>query len=227
MISVISAVVLLDEELLQRTKSFFEDIRAGMTEEDELIVIDNGSRIGREEMMKTADIYIHTPEPVGCATAWNLGAKIAKGNYIVIASNDCRVGKDWVDKTIEKFSENEKIGIVSCNGSHMIPSTGTAFNGVFWTVRRKVFEDVGYFEKLQPKQADDSDFCIKVVAADWEIDVADFYYDHPTRKSTHIQNDFNELIRNSSLWKEKTLCEKRGLEKEQDWYKKALEMRKI
>lgn len=224
MFSIISPIVLLDEELLERTKLFFGDIRAGMKPEDELIIIDNGSRIGREMLMKKADIYIHTPDPIGYGPTLNLGLKVANGDVFLIPNNDMRVSPEWRQKMLEKFKD--KVGIVSCHGPHMIPSTGTAFNGIFWAVKKEVVNDIGYFESFRPREPDDSDFCIRAIVAGWDIDTAEFVYDHPERKSTHNQTNFDIIIKDSPQWKNKSFFEKWGF-KEQEWYRKALEMRKI
>ncbi len=224
MISIITPLVILEEELLERTKLFFKDVRAGMKEDDELIVIDNGSMLGIDYMKEIADIYVRVHIPIGYGPAFNMGIKLAKGEYILIPNNDMRVDVLWREKLLEKFVD--KVGIVSCHGPHMIPSTGTAFNGIFWMVKKAVIDDIGLFDYFRPREGDDSDFGLRAVAKGWDIDTAEFFYDHPERKSTHNQKNFNLAIKDSLQWQFGTFKDKWGFEEKQ-WYRKALEMRKI
>lgn len=223
MITVILSLVLLDEKLFETTKLFVDDVCAGMHKDDELIIVDNGSTMGQEYMMDIADIYIHTHRPVGYGPAFNLGMKLANNDYFLIPNNDMRVDVEWRSKMLEKFVDN--VGIVSCHGPHMIPSTGTAFNGIFWMVKKEVTEDIGLFDFFQPREGDDSDFCLRAVKAGWDIDTAEFFFDHPERKSTHNQSNFNAAIKDSPQWEFGTFKEKWGFG-EKEWYRKALEMRK-
>ena len=226
MISIISPLVVLEQKLYDITVLFLEDIKAGMSLDDELIIVDNGSTIGREYYMNESDIYIHTPKPIGYGGALNLGMKVAKGNFFLIPNNDMRIGHDWSKKMLEVFENNPKVGIVSCHGPHMIPSTGSAFNGIFWMIRKEVVDDIGYFDIFQPRQPDDADFCLRAVAAGWDITTAEFFYDHPNRKSTHNQQNFDIAIKDSIQWKYGTFYDKWGI-KEQNWYKKGLKLHEL
>jgi len=226
MISVISPLVILNQRLFEITKQFLIDIRAGLSSEDEIIIVDNGSTIDMTELIKMCDIYVKTPKPIGYGGAMNIGTKISKAEYIVFASNDMRVGPDWAQTMLEKFNSDPKIGIVSCHGPHMIPSTGSAFNGIFWMLNKKVIDDIGYFDILYPREADDSDFCLRAVAAGWEISTAEFFYDHPERKSTHNQAQFDKLMADSLQWKKPKFHEKWGFG-EREWYRKGLTMRNL
>lgn len=224
MISLISPLVILDQKLFGVTKQFFQDARAGLSAGDEIIIVDNGSTLDISELAKMGDIHVRTPKPLGYAGAMNMGAKISKADYLVFANNDMRVGPEWAQKMLEKFNSDPKIGIVSCHGPHMLSSTGTAFNGIFWMVRRKVIDDIGYFDIFYPREGDDSDFGCRAVSSGWEIDTAEFFYDHPERKSTHNQEMFDRLMSDSPQWKKGKFHEKWGFA-EREWYRKGLEIR--
>lgn len=226
MISVISPLVILDTKLVEVTKQFLTDIRAGLSEEDEIIIVDNGSVIDMSEIAQMGDIYVKMPKPIGYGGAMNIGAKISRAEYVVFANNDMRVGPNWALRMVEKFNSDPRVGIVSCHGPHMIPSTGSAFNGIFWMVKRAVLDDIGYFDIFYPRQGDDSDYCLRAVASGWEIGTAAFFYDHPERKSTHTQALFDKMMVGSPQWTKPTLLDKWGI-KEQEWYKKGLELRNL
>jgi len=222
--SVISPIVLLHENLLALTKSFTESVRKGMIDEDELIFVDNGSQIGSDWAKKEGDLYVSYHYPVGYGEAMNAGIRLSKGKYVVFANNDMTVGPDWAQKMEKVLESDPTIGIVSCNGQNMVPSTGIAFNGIFWAAKRELIEEVGFFPHLAPRQGDDSDFCLRAVAAGWNITYADFFFSHPERKQTHNQSTYNASIRNSPQLKFQTFQEKWGF-REQDWYREGLKRR--
>lgn len=226
MISVISPLVILDQKLFNVTKQFLIDVRAGLSDTDEIIIIDNGSSIDITELAQMSDIYVRLPKPIGYGGAMNVGAKISRADYVVFANNDMRVGPDWAQEMLAEFEQNPKLGIVSCPGLNMVSSTGIAFNGIFWMASRKLIDDIGFFDILYPRQGDDSDFCLRAVASGWEIGMATFFYDHPERKSTHNQALFDKLMVGSTQWSKPTIHAKWGI-REQEWYRKALELRNL
>ena len=80
MFSIISPLCVLSDSLFDVTKLFYEDLKQGMLEEDELIIIDNDSSIGQQEFSKIADTYIHLHKNLGYGGALNLGSKLAIGD---------------------------------------------------------------------------------------------------------------------------------------------------
>ena len=47
MFSIILPLCVLSDSLFETTKIFFEDLKKGMSEEDELIIVDNDSSVGQ------------------------------------------------------------------------------------------------------------------------------------------------------------------------------------
>jgi len=223
MISVISPLFVLNKDLLEQTVLFFEDLKKGLSQEDEIIIVDNGSTIGRDKFIEIADIYIRTPKNLGYGVAINLGVKLAKEKYFLFPNNDMRVGADWSNKMLEKFHTDSKIGVVSCYGSHMIPSTDTAFNGIFWMIKRETWEEVGEFDKNFIGGAHDSDYCLRVVKNGWDIETAEFFYNHPKRRSTYSQPEFQKICPDPAF-RHHCFKEKWGFN-ETEWYKQGIKNR--
>ena len=78
--------------------------------ECELIIIDNSSPIGGDQLLMNCDVYIRNKENLGYPKAVNQGLKLAKGDLIVIANNDIRVSPNWIEITKETFKRLDNVG---------------------------------------------------------------------------------------------------------------------
>lgn len=79
----------------------------------ELIIIDNGSRDGTGEFLKSLHASVITnAENRGCAIAWNQGIKSAKGDYLCILNNDTVVTEGWLSRLIS-LMEKGNYSVVS------------------------------------------------------------------------------------------------------------------
>ncbi len=83
------------------------------TEEDiEIIVVNDGSEDGTEELIKhyaSKDkriVPIHLKKNVGRSEARNIGNKAAKGDYILVLDSDDRAVRDRVKRTLEVFKKH-------------------------------------------------------------------------------------------------------------------------
>ena len=96
----------------------------------EVIVVDNGSRDGSVEMVKTKFPRVHlicNKENLGYVIGNNQGIKFAlkkfDPDYIVLANNDVEfIQKDWLKKLIQIAESDTKIGLV---GTDAICPDGT------------------------------------------------------------------------------------------------------
>ncbi len=55
---------------------------------------------------------IEVPDSKSPGHARNAALKVAKGDYILFTDGDCAPHQDWIDKMIEPFLKDEKIGLV-------------------------------------------------------------------------------------------------------------------
>lgn len=93
--------------------SIFEKIN---NNDFEIIIVDNNSQDGSIEMLKNNFIskikLIENKENFGFGTANNIGANIAKGDYLFFLNSDIVVKKNIL-KNIEKVLKNKNIGAIS------------------------------------------------------------------------------------------------------------------
>ena len=99
-----------DEILTVFFRPCIERIRKYTKGDYELILIDNGSTFGAEEIQKAADIYIRNETNLGFGKACNQGFRAAKGEWIVCMNNDVYVYEGWLESLMQTFEVNPECG---------------------------------------------------------------------------------------------------------------------
>lgn len=132
----------------------------------EMIVVDNGSTDGTQEMLEE-----HFPEVqlirmyknVGIE-AYNIGFENAKGEYIVILDDDSFPAQDAIEKMVERFEADVELGVVAFDirnfysydeiKNEQIETKSAiaksnqyiqSFTGAGAGVRRELFKKIGYY----------------------------------------------------------------------------------
>jgi GT2 family glycosyltransferase len=80
----------------------------------EVIVVDNGSTDGSPELIKKnfPDVrLIQNKENLGFTGGNNIGAKVAKGKYLLLLNNDTKVSKNFLLELFKVAESDDKIGI--------------------------------------------------------------------------------------------------------------------
>ncbi len=99
----------------------------------EIIVVDDGSTDETEIVLgKVGNIvYIKNEKNLGFVGSCNVGAKVAKGEYLVFLNNDTSIKKKWLEALLETFQNNKNIGLV---GSKLIYPDGKLqeAGGIVW-----------------------------------------------------------------------------------------------
>lgn len=83
----------------------------------EIIIIDNASTDSSVEIIKSflkPVKYVLNSKNLGFAEGMNSGFKAATGKYIVTLNNDITVEPSWLNRPIEVFENNSRIGVVCC-----------------------------------------------------------------------------------------------------------------
>ena len=76
----------------------------------ELIIVDNASQIGGDQLSTNCDTYVRNKANLGYPKAINQGIRLASGDLVAIANNDIRVSPNWVNVTKEVFTRLPKAG---------------------------------------------------------------------------------------------------------------------
>jgi len=106
----------------------------------EIIVVDNGSKDGSLEMVKEHEkkhsqvTLIDAKENLGFGKANNLGAKKAKGKYLLFLNSDTLVFDDALEISIEKLKKHSHAGVYSCrllNADRSVQQSGGHFPNLF------------------------------------------------------------------------------------------------
>lgn len=174
----------------------------------EIIVVANGSSPSiKDEIAKLGDKFrlIFEEDRVGVASAFNLGCKAAKGEFIFLINDDVRLlsqpKNQWLESFVSKF-EYKKTGTVGKVIRDFI--TGQNFVVSFcMAIRAKVFEEIGYFdEAFNPYFGEDIDFGIRAQKAGWEVAnvTAPMYHkseteSNPTAASSKIIAEKADILR--------------------------------
>lgn len=81
----------------------------------EIIVVDNGSRDGSLELLRTRYgsriTLIESPVNLGFAGGNNLGIRAAKGVYVVLLNNDAVAEADWVAALVRAAEADPRVGM--------------------------------------------------------------------------------------------------------------------
>ena len=188
----------------------------------EVIVSDNGSADGTQEMIKSnfpQVVLIENKENLGFAKANNKGLKIAKGKYLCLLNNDTIVyGPAF--STMVNFMENSPKEIGCCaptllNVDGTYQHQGGLFQKKFWLsktpikisfaigacllFRREVLEKIGYLDENLFFYNDDLDYCIRIKKAGYKIyfvpDAKIMHYGGYSTKKTFNRKIFVEGFR--------------------------------
>lgn len=82
----------------------------------EVIIVDNNSTDNSVDYVQRyfpEVIIVRTKKNLGFSGGNNLGAKYAKGKYLVFLNNDTRVDKKWLRALVDRISSNTKIATVN------------------------------------------------------------------------------------------------------------------
>jgi hypothetical protein len=194
-----------------------EDVREGLQRikkqtylNFEVIVVDNSSFDGTQEMIESEfpEVkLIRMFKNIGIE-AYNIGFENAKGEYIVILDDDSFPKEDALEKMVQKFEADLKLGVVAFDVRNYLhyddvkqikeqPSLETkakaqdyllAFNGAGAGVRRDVFKKIGYYPEEFFLYWNEPDTAFRILDAGYSIqffsDVISYHKYSPKNRSS-------------------------------------------
>lgn len=174
---------------LHYTRTCLETLRASVSPEVNVFVIDNGSTDGTDSYLATQPWVkvIANSENRGCAAAWNQGVRAGSSPWVVVMNNDVILPAGWLDG-LKDFAVETGTDIVSPalrEGEYnyelepyarqymaamaTVARKGEA-HGVCFLVRREVFEAIGLFdENFKIGGSEDTDFFLRARLAGFTL----------------------------------------------------------
>lgn len=127
------SIVILNYNTKDSIAACLDSIKSNTNKPHEVIVIDNGSTDGSQQLLKQRDdiTLIINKENIGVSKGWNQGIQAADPDSdIVVLNSDIVVTRDWLDKIVDCAYQDSAIGIVGCrikgltNNKDMLLHTG-------------------------------------------------------------------------------------------------------
>lgn len=173
-------------------KDCLESLKAGHYRNIEFIFVDNGSKDGSLDYMRTnypEVLLIDNRENLGLAIASNIGAEAAKGKYLFFFNNDTIADREMLLRLVTASEADPKLGIAGCttltyDGKEVINSGvacdiyGYPFGdgeplyvdaAIF--IRRSVFAEIGGFDPKLFLYGEDRDICWRALLYGYDVRV--------------------------------------------------------
>jgi glycosyltransferase involved in cell wall biosynthesis len=126
------ATVLDEHHAIDR---LLEGVTAQLREQDELVVVDGGSRDGTYERLlahayRDPRIHVHSAPGSNIAAGRNLAVRAARNELIACTDAGCRVAPHWLERLIEPLSTlvqadaYEQDGVAAAEGAVRVPERG-------------------------------------------------------------------------------------------------------
>lgn len=149
------------EKCIERIKTFSKDY--------ELIIVDDDSPLHNDFLKQQANLYIrHTDGNKGCAVGWNDGLRAARGEYLVVISDDVFVTEGWLE-CMENALKLFPNALASMPAVTHMPSgtkpeeTRTWIPACVFMLRPETLKIVGYFdEQFHPYNYEDVDYWTRI-----------------------------------------------------------------
>lgn len=107
-VSFVLPVWLVNDHLLDLTFKTLKSLTDSEgIEQSELIIVDNGSPIGGDILIKIPNLYVRGQSNLGYPWAVNQGIKISAGDFICVPNNDIRVSPNWYGVAKEILEDKE------------------------------------------------------------------------------------------------------------------------
>jgi len=187
LVSVVIANWNRKDDLREAIKSIYNQTYKNI----EIIVVDNHSTDGSIEMVRkefpNVKLIVMPDSTYGACETLNIGMASASGEYIVVIDNDTILEKTWIELVVEKFKQNEKVGII---GGKVInyytrrvewvysrpeeewvnrEFKTSVFHGAAVALRKDVVDKVGYYPKEYFIYGNEFALSAKVINAGYDI----------------------------------------------------------
>jgi len=184
-------------------------------EDKEIIIVANGSNkeiIPYVESLGNNFRLIWHDNKIGVTSAFNVGCREAKGEFIVLMNDDLillgQPKNEWIGRLLAPFVD-EKMGITGSITRDA--STNIEFVISYCTmIRSKLFDAIGYFDEIfDPYYGEDIDFNMRAKIAGWKIGYANMNIYHPYENDATQKPELKAIIKEKiEILKKRYLGEK-------------------
>lgn len=180
-------IPILDSPIIDRTLSSLHKQSYDLSQVEAIVVGQDGYGLVREDSLVR---FERSPEPLAPAAARNRGMKQASGDVIVFIDSDCVADSNWLAVLAQCYQDpivdvvGGAVGFardnywtlsdnVSMFHDYMTDSPAgkrPQLPSLNLSVRRKVVEQVGYFDERYPRPAgEDADWTIRMRQAGYDL----------------------------------------------------------
>lgn len=160
------SIIILDFHLKNLIKYCIKNIKETVHDLNyEIIVIDNGSKCGTEEMLKELypDVrFIQNGENFGFAKGNNIAIKQAKGDYIMIMNPDITVKQNAINNIVDYIKQHPEVGLV---GPKLLNPNETL---QYTAMKFQTFKSVFYRRTFLGKTKKGEEFLNDYQLRDWD-----------------------------------------------------------
>jgi len=139
------SVIIVNYKTSEFTKNLVRNLKKYLKLENEIIVVDNSGDCNLDGV-----IYIYPYRNVGFARACNLGAKLAKGEYLLFLNPDVIPELDAIEKLLSFAEKKEDAGVVTGKLLNFDGSLQLSLRR-FPTIMRVAFGRKSILRKIFPK----------------------------------------------------------------------------
>lgn len=137
----------------------------------QLIIVENGDMPTHHDSGVAA--YVYTREINHFAKNVNIGLQFARGEYVVVLSNDVFVPFGWDDFLLRVFKKKPNCGVATLLSSEFNePEQDIIEEGYFgaiWMAKKEVIDKVGLLDERFKNSFDDADYWVRVKQAGYGL----------------------------------------------------------
>ena len=223
--AIVLPTYLIDEENLAHHRAFMNSLRE--TESDsqwEIVIVDNGSKLGQFELEADGDHYIRFEEPLGYARAVNLGIRHALNNCnegaglerVIVANNDLVFDEDgWLAQMHAAYDAHGGVLSAQDTRAHTDEYYPNESWYSFWMIDVPTWKAIGELddEKLNYR-FHDQDYSIRAVQAGFNVGRTGHVQVRHANSAT-----YKKMNRNEDPEEREEMIRRHGHALFSDWYK--------
>lgn len=136
--------------------------------------------------------WAYTSQNVGAATAWNLGMAMSNCEYMVVLSDDCRVGPTTYKNMISEFYNDDSVGVVGVEWGGKPEDAAPTPKGFLIAYKKSMVKNIGGYSEKSSPLADEREFGLRALANGYKAKVAnncDWHHIHD------VSNNPNAIIK--------------------------------